>query len=52
MTECAYCGNEVERSEPVFIEELQSGMRISMGSFCNYDCLLAYLETKRPTPGR
>ncbi|MFC7201983.1 hypothetical protein ACFQJC_00505 [Haloferax namakaokahaiae] len=52
MTECAYCGNEVEYAEPVFIEELRSGMRISTGSFCDYDCLLAYLEARRLAPGR
>lgn len=51
MADCAYCGSEVEASNPVFIEELHSGMRISTGSFCNYDCLLAFLEAERQLPG-
>lgn len=45
MTECTYCGSDVDRHEPVFVaEQERNGERVSVGQFCNYACLHAYIE--------
>jgi hypothetical protein len=51
MTECSYCGSDIERHDPVFVAETDSGQRISRGRFCNYACLSAYIEEEDLTSG-
>ncbi|KAB1188173.1 MULTISPECIES: hypothetical protein [Haloferax] len=43
-TDCAYCGCDVWRHDPVFVEEVDSGERVPAGAFCNYACLTSYVE--------
>ena len=42
--ECTYCGSDLGRYEPVFVEETQDGERVPAGAFCNYGCLSAHVE--------
>ncbi|WP_254542970.1 hypothetical protein [Halomarina pelagica] len=45
--ECAYCGSDLARYDPVFVEEATGGPdgeRESVGGFCNYACLHAWVE--------
>ncbi|KAB1193976.1 hypothetical protein GJR96_11220 [Haloferax sp. MBLA0076] len=50
-TECTYCGCDVYRHDPVFVEELENGERVSAGSFCNYACLTSYVEAENLSLG-
>lgn len=43
-TACTYCGQDVHRHEPVFVEELADGERVPAGQFCNYACLQRHVE--------
>lgn len=42
--ECTYCGSNVHRHEPVFVQEDTEFRRVDVGQFCNYACLSAYIE--------
>lgn len=48
MTDCTYCGSDIDRHDPVFVEERpghdQNDGRTSAGQFCNYACLHAHIE--------
>lgn len=51
MIECTYCGSDIDRHDPVFVEERQGqGQRQRQDEehvreqFCNYACLHAYIE--------
>lgn len=44
MTDCTYCGCEVEAHDPVFVSEVDDGERVPAGQFCNYACLSAYVD--------
>lgn len=44
MTDCTYCGRNVEDHEPVFVEERSGSDRVDAGQFCNYACLARYIE--------
>ena len=44
---CAYCGCDVFAHEPVFVEE----ERVDAGQFCNYACLLAFVNEEELTIG-
>jgi hypothetical protein len=50
MTECTYCRSDIERHEPVFVEERQGQgqdkKRVPAGKFCNYACLHSYIENE------
>lgn len=41
---CAYCGSELARYDPVFVEETEDGDRLDVGGFCNYACLHEWTE--------
>ncbi|KAB1195988.1 MULTISPECIES: hypothetical protein [Haloferax] len=51
VTECAYCGCDVHRHDPVFVEEVDGGERVSAGAFCNYACLSSYIDAEGLTIG-
>lgn len=45
MTEsCVYCGCDVNRHDPVYVDEGLSGERTEIDAFCNYGCLWAYIN--------
>ena len=44
MTGCTYCGCEIEAHDPMYVEEHEDGERVPAGQFCNYACLVAYVE--------
>ncbi|AFK20515.1 hypothetical protein HFX_2844 [Haloferax mediterranei ATCC 33500] len=46
-----YCGSDVSCHDPVFVEEAADGERVSVGGFCNYACLSAYIEDEELTTG-
>ncbi|AHZ23874.1 hypothetical protein E6P09_12555 [Haloferax mediterranei ATCC 33500] len=50
-TQCVYCGSDVSCHDPVFVEEAADGERVSVGGFCNYACLSAYIEDEELTTG-
>jgi len=41
---CDYCGSDVHRHEPVFVQEDREFRRVDVGQFCNYSCLSAYID--------
>lgn len=43
MTDCTYCGCEVEAHDPVFVSE-GSADDDPASQFCNYACLSAHVE--------
>lgn len=43
MTECTYCGCEIEAHEPVFVREGEPDGPLA-GQYCNYACLTAHVE--------
>lgn len=45
-TECAYCGCDVRRHDPVVVEEVDDGERVPAGAFCNYACLSSYIDAE------
>jgi hypothetical protein len=51
MTECSYCGSNIERHDPVFVAETDDGQRVPSSQFCNYACLSAYIEEEELTSG-
>lgn len=48
---CTFCGLDVERHEPVYLEERANGGRKDAGAFCNYACLDAYIDEADLTIG-
>ena len=42
MSECDYCGCDVTAHDPVFVAE--GPEREPAGQFCNYGCLVAFVE--------
>ena len=50
--ECAYCGSDLARYDPVFVEETAAdGERVGAGGFCNYACLAAHINDAALTDG-
>ncbi|WP_435197544.1 hypothetical protein [Natronomonas sp. EA1] len=49
MTDCDYCGSEVEAHDPVFVQEGTD--REERGAFCNYACLASYIDDEGLTTG-
>jgi len=49
--DCTYCGCPVADHDPVFVEERDGGERVPAGQFCNYACLVAYVEAEELTTG-
>lgn len=41
---CTYCGQDVDRHDPVFVQEREGGERVPAGQFCNYACLSQYVD--------
>lgn len=41
---CVYCGCDVHRHDPLYLEEGQGGERTTVGAFCNYGCLSAFIN--------
>ncbi len=50
-TDCAYCGQDVTEHDPVFVEEREGDARVPAGQFCNYACLVEYVEEEGLTTG-
>jgi hypothetical protein len=48
---CTYCGSDVERHDPVSVEETEDGDRVPAGQFCNYACLSAHIEEEELATG-
>ncbi|MFC7167345.1 hypothetical protein [Halospeciosus flavus] len=50
--ECTYCGSDVTRHDPVYVaEDAADGGRVDVGQFCNYACLVQYVEEEGLTEG-
>jgi hypothetical protein len=50
--DCQYCGTDLARYDPVFVEETGAdGGRIEAGAFCNYACLAAHIDDAGLTDG-
>ena len=47
--ECAFCGSDVERHDPVFVTDGAAADRSR--PFCNYACLAAYIEAEGLSDG-
>lgn len=48
---CTYCGQDLDRHDPVFVTEANDGDRVPAGGFCNYACLQAHIEAESLTTG-
>lgn len=48
---CTYCGCDVERHDPVYVERRRDGGRVRTGQFCNYACLARHVEEENLTVG-
>lgn len=48
---CTYCGSDLTNYDAVFLEESDDGDRVSVGGFCNYACLSAYIDDEGLTDG-
>ena len=44
--DCTYCGHDVTRHDPVYVQERDGDGRVDAGRFCNYACLDAYIEER------
>lgn len=44
--ECTFCGCDVTRHDPVYVEEARDGERSPAGRFCNYACLAQYITAE------
>lgn len=42
VTDCAYCGCEVEAHDPVYVSEREP--EATATPYCNYGCLAAHVE--------
>lgn len=49
--ECTYCGSDVERHDPIFVNEGENTNSNQTGQFCNYACLTTHVEEKELTEG-
>lgn len=49
--ECTYCGSDVERHDPVFVNEETNSPATQRGQFCNYACLAAHIDEEELTYG-
>jgi len=49
--DCTYCGSDVDAHDPVFVAEREDGERRPAGRFCNYACLVAYVDAEDLTTG-
>lgn len=43
---CTFCGSDIWRHDPVFVEEAGSDGRVPAGRFCNYACLIAHVDAE------
>ena len=43
VTDCVYCGCEVEAHDPVYVSEREPDAGAT--PYCNYGCLAAHIET-------
>lgn len=50
-TECAYCGSDVARHDPVVVTEGAVADADRSRPFCNYACLAASIEAEGLTDG-
>jgi hypothetical protein len=46
-----YCGSDLARYDPVFVEETGADGRVEAGAFCNYACLAAHIDEAELTDG-
>jgi hypothetical protein len=51
MTDCTYCGREIEAHDPLWIEERDGGERVPAGRFCNWACLSSHIDEEDLTTG-
>lgn len=49
--ECTYCGHDLERHDPVFVNEGTNASANQTGQFCNYACLTAHVDAEGLTDG-
>ena len=49
--ECTYCGSDVHRHDPVFVQKDSEFRRVDVGRFCNYACLSAYIDEEELADG-
>ncbi|MFB6178241.1 MAG: hypothetical protein ABEI77_00780 [Halorientalis sp.] len=49
--ECAFCGNDVTRHDPVSVREGIEGDFQADTTFCNWACLRAYIDAEELTTG-
>lgn len=49
--ECTYCGADIYRHTPVFVQEVRGGTNTAAGRFCNYACLSAHIDAEELTVG-
>lgn len=45
-TACTFCGCDVTVHDPVYVAEEVDGERGPAGRFCNYACLVQYVEAE------
>lgn len=50
-TECTYCGSDVERHDPVYVNEGENDSANQAGQFCNYACLNMQIEDESLASG-
>lgn len=50
-TECTYCGSDIERHDPVYVNEGENDSTNQTGQFCNYACLDRHIEDESLTAG-
>lgn len=48
---CVYCDSDLAAYDPVYVAETTDGERDSVGGFCNYGCLSAYIDEAELTYG-
>jgi len=48
---CTYCDSDLSVYDPVYVEEMRDDDRVSVGGFCNYACLSAYIDANELTCG-
>ena len=48
---CTYCGQDVTRYDPAYVEETEDGQRVPAGRFPNYACLQSYVEEQNLVSG-
>ncbi|GKZ15473.1 hypothetical protein SAMN05444342_3522 [Haladaptatus paucihalophilus DX253] len=49
--ECTYCGSNIERHDPVFVNVGANTSTNQAGQFCNYACLATHIEEEGLTDG-